>query len=87
MIPSKTHLKFENVTWVPETVLNGSLLLNGLFPYLTQNPQGQPKCRRRPEEAREVLLSLIIMHGAVKQVVLVIENQTYALNALTMVFM
>ena len=35
MILSKIHLKFENVTWVLETALDESLLLDGLYPYLT----------------------------------------------------
>lgn len=45
VIPSKIHLKFENVTWVLETALDESLLLNGLYPSLTQNIQGEPKAR------------------------------------------
>lgn len=33
-----------------------------------------------------MLISLIIMHRAIKQVIVLIENQIYASNALIMVF-
>lgn len=36
VIPNKI-LKFGNITWVLETALDESLLLTGLYSYLTQN--------------------------------------------------
>lgn len=86
MIPNKIHLKFKNITWVLETGLDESLLLTGLYSYLAQNIQGQPKCRRRSEEEQKMLVSLITRCRAVKQALLLIENQIYALNVLIMVF-
>lgn len=61
---NKVHLKFENTTKVLEMALVESLFLNGLILHLTQNVQGQPKGRRKPEKEQEVFMLPTIMYRA-----------------------